>query len=273
MSPKLPASAMTNQDYYHRLGVSPNAAIKEIKEAYRRLAFQNHPDRNLQDPGAAERMKRINEAYAVLSNPARREAYDGYRDRFGPHAQERFRQTYGNRDPFSGSDIQDIFEEMARTFGFRGFQEIFAEADAPGYRAFQVHRSGFFAKGFVFSGSTGNREKLSGGPFSGALGGKVKSLLKKWIPRGRPEKGPDILDIIILHPLHAQNGGPYAYYLRQKNKKLVVQIPKGVKNGQQIRLAKLGNEGKRGGDPGDVLLKVKIKKPWLQRIREKIGKG
>jgi hypothetical protein len=62
-------------DYYAVLGVSPDASPEEIRRAYRDLAKRFHPDAN-PDPAAAERMREINEAYAVLSDPAKRAAYD-----------------------------------------------------------------------------------------------------------------------------------------------------------------------------------------------------
>ncbi len=72
---RYPASGrnMNGKDYYEVLDIGFEATGKEIKEAYRRLAFQYHPDRNASDPDAVERMKSINEAYAVLSDPAKRQ--------------------------------------------------------------------------------------------------------------------------------------------------------------------------------------------------------
>jgi DnaJ-class molecular chaperone len=63
---------MTQEDYYQILGVDQNASETKIKEAYRQLAFKYHPDRNRENTAAAEMMKKINEAYAVLSNPAKK---------------------------------------------------------------------------------------------------------------------------------------------------------------------------------------------------------
>ena len=63
-------------DYYAVLGVSPDATLSQIKKAYRKLARQHHPDTNPGDQDAAERFKAINQAYEVLTDPARRRAYD-----------------------------------------------------------------------------------------------------------------------------------------------------------------------------------------------------
>jgi len=67
----------TKRDYYDVLGVSKDASIQEIKKAYRRLALQYHPDRN-KSSGANEKFKEINEAYEVLSNAKKRQAYDQF---------------------------------------------------------------------------------------------------------------------------------------------------------------------------------------------------
>ena len=66
-------------DYYATLGVPPDATTAQIKKAYRKLARQHHPDTNPGDPGAATRFKTITEAYEVLTDPARRKAYDATR--------------------------------------------------------------------------------------------------------------------------------------------------------------------------------------------------
>ena len=63
---------MPQNDYYQILEVDQQASSKQIKKAYRKLAFKYHPDRNSKNPDAAEKMKKINEAYAVLSDATKR---------------------------------------------------------------------------------------------------------------------------------------------------------------------------------------------------------
>ena len=67
---------MLDVDLYQILGIGKDANTKEITEAYRKMAFQYHPDMNQMSPVAHERMKDINEAYAILSDPTRRKEYD-----------------------------------------------------------------------------------------------------------------------------------------------------------------------------------------------------
>jgi curved DNA-binding protein CbpA len=66
----------SQRDYYRVLGIAPGAGAEEIKRAYHRLAFQCHPDRNWENEEANEEMERINEAYAILSDPIKRREYD-----------------------------------------------------------------------------------------------------------------------------------------------------------------------------------------------------
>lgn len=124
----------TNRDYYEILGVSKNATQQEIKSAYRRLALQWHPDRN-KSPEAEKRFKEINEAYEVLSDPKKRQAYDQFGHAafgkggagFGPFGFDEFQQgpfrvrftSFGGNGgfPFEGFDFSDPFEIFEQFFG------------------------------------------------------------------------------------------------------------------------------------------------------------
>jgi len=105
---------MAKQDYYETLGVGKTASAEELRQAFRKLAMQHHPDRNSGDKTAEQRFKNLNEAYEVLKDEQKRAAYD----RFGHAAFEN-----GSAGPgaggfggFSGG-FADIFEEMFGTMG------------------------------------------------------------------------------------------------------------------------------------------------------------
>ncbi len=264
---------MTNGDYYKILGVEKDTPVNKIRDAYRKLAYQYHPDRNPEDAGAAETMKQVNEAYSVLSNPEKRQQYDSLRHRFGDAAYSRFRQSYTEQDVFKNSDIHQVFEEMARSFGFRGVDEVFRDFYGPGYRGFSFTRPGFFAKGFVFTGTGPIKSpydlKL---PHAGLLGKLARRLLKNVSGVELPEKGRDVHDTIRIDPQLAMTGGPYAYFLREQSKKLVVKIPSGVRDGQKIRLTGMGYGGSGGGQTGNLYLKVHIRRPILETVKGKISR-
>ncbi len=266
----------TGVDYYKVLGVDQTADTRQIKEAYRKMAFKFHPDRNKDNPAAAEQMKAVNEAYAVLSDAAKRRRYDQMRQQFGSEAYSRFRNDFSDQDIFSGSDIHSIFEEVARSFGLRGFEDIFKEFYGAEFRTFEVKKPGVFGGGFIFTGPVGRgrgqRHRQGRGPGRAiprmdGLGRFSRYLLEKVSGIKIPQRGADIHDVIQISEELARQGGPYAYFLRKRNKKLVVKIPPGVRDGQRIRLAGMGETGKAEGPAGDLFLKVKIKKPLLSRLK------
>jgi len=261
---------MEQDDFYKVLDIPSNADDKQIKEAYRRMAFRYHPDRNKENPDTAEKMKGVNEAYAVLSNPTKRREYDALRQQFGSSAYRQFRKSYSEQDIFSGSDINSILEEMARSFGFRGFDEVFREFYGQGYRTFEFKNSGFSASGFVFTGPFRKQRQNHHSPWpsQGILGKLSRYAIKKISGVDLPKNGSNHYDVICLTPEQAIHGGPYAYFHRKKSKRLVVKIPSGVQEGQHIRLAGMGEEGKGGGESGNLYLRVKIKKPLIRKIKD-----
>ncbi len=267
---------MSQGDYYQILGVVRDATRQNIKEAYRRLAFQYHPDRNKENPAGVEKMKEINEAYAVLSDPRKRRDYDLLRERYGPSGYDRFKESYSEQDIFRGSDIHQVFEEMARAFGFRNFDEIFRESYGQGYRTFEFRRPGVFGRGFVFFGQGGRRDDPSGIQtsseiFQGHLGKLTQYLFKKVLGIEGTERGKDWQDVIVLDPRQAQEGGKVKYVHRKRSKELRVTIPPGIRGGQKIRLKGMGAEGRGGGEPGDLYLKVQISKPLFHKVRDILG--
>jgi molecular chaperone DnaJ len=103
------------RDYYEALGVSRDATKDQIKDAYRKLALQYHPDRN-KAPEAEERFKEISEAYAVLSDDQKRQQYDTL-------GRSDFSQQYSQEDIFRNVDFESVF----RDFGFgMNFGDLFS---------------------------------------------------------------------------------------------------------------------------------------------------
>lgn len=104
-----------NKDFYNVLGVKKNASADEIKRAYRELALRFHPDRN-KSADAESHFKEINEAYAVLSDPQKRQQYDMM-------GSVQFNQTFTADDIFRGFDFSQIFRDLGINidFGFPGF--------------------------------------------------------------------------------------------------------------------------------------------------------
>ena len=267
---------MVQRDYYDILGLDGDASPNKIKEAYRKLAFQYHPDRNKNNPAALEKMKEINEAYAVLSDPEKRRRYDAMSHEYGSSAYDRFRQTYSDQDIFRGSDINQVFQEMARAFGFRGFEEIFRESYGQGYQSYEFRRPGVFGRVIFYGPGFRKAQRRvppsEGTPLPGLSTGIFGKLLgyvlkKVWGIEG-VHKGMDWHEAITLTPLQAMQGGKIKYVHRRKTRELFVTIPSGIKDGQHLRLKGMGEEGKGGGQSGDLYLKVQVKKPWLRRIQE-----
>ena len=108
---------MSKRDYYDVLGVDRSADDKALKSAYRKLAMKYHPDQNQDDAEAEAMFKEVGEAYAVLSDPEKKAAYD----RFGHAAFEN--GMGGGGDPFGGGgDPNDIFQDIfSQVFGGNPF--------------------------------------------------------------------------------------------------------------------------------------------------------
>jgi DnaJ-class molecular chaperone len=263
---------MTQKDYYRILGVKPEVDSDEIRRCFRKKALEFHPDRN-KDPDAAERMGEVNEAYAVLSDPDKRRNYDRMRRQFGSSAQDRFRAKYSQEDIFRGSDIHDVFEELSKVFGLRGFEDLFSNDHGPIYRSFQYRRPGISARGFVFFSSSGMRRRSADRPF---LNGKMGRVLVEGIQNkfniASPRKGKDRHDRIVISRELARSGGKVQYHCRLNNKVLLVTIPPGIGNGAQLRLRSMGDPGKGGGGPGDLYVSVKIRSGVLQRLKNMVAK-
>ncbi|MBQ04304.1 molecular chaperone DnaJ, partial [Candidatus Bathyarchaeota archaeon] len=116
--------AAGKRDYYEVLGLERGASGDKIKQAYRKLALQYHPDRN-KSAGAEEIFKEVSEAYAVLSDDVKKSQYD----RFG---HEGIGSKYSTEDIFRSANFQDVFRDI----GFGGiFDAFFGRSGRAGYEA------------------------------------------------------------------------------------------------------------------------------------------
>lgn len=261
---------MDQKDYYEILAVDREAPPKKIKEAYRSLAFQCHPDRNGGGADALERMKIINEAYAVLSDPAKRKQYDSLRQAYGNSAYNKFRDGYSEEDIFRGSDINQIFEEISKTFGFRGFEDVFRESYGSGYRTFEFRKGNLFGQGFLWS--SGMKQGM---PLQGTQKGVLPWLLRKLagyafkkIAGVQTQQKKDRYDQLLLTSEQASKGGKIPYADEESSRNLLITIPSGVAHGQTIRLQGLGYRNGSSSIPGDLYLKIEITRPFLRKIRD-----
>lgn len=219
--------ATTTGDYYQVLGVGRDAGTEDIQRAYRTLARRYHPDIN-KDPGAEERFKQVNEAYAVLSDPKSRARYD----RFGAN----WRQVPEDYDERAGSPF-------GAGGGGRRVHVDFGGGDF----------AGFPGGGFPGGGGLGgvDLDDLLGGLFGGGRGGGF----------GRARTpGADSEAEITLSVEDAYSGGRRRISLDTAagTRSYEVNIPPGVTEGQRIRLAGQGGAGSGGGPSGDLYLRVRL---------------
>jgi curved DNA-binding protein len=217
--------AVQFRDYYETLGVSKTASEDEIKSAFRKLARKYHPDVAKDKKEAEEKFKQINEAYEVLSDPEKRRKYDQLGENwnqpggFQPPPQWGGGQRGGGFHGAGGENGGVEFE-----FGGTGFSDFF-EAFFGGGRG----RSAF--------GGFGQRGSMA-------------------------ERGSDVEADIMVTLEEALHGSTRQVSLRragsEKTETYQVKIPRGVREGQRIRLAGQGQAGERGGKSGDLFLRVRL---------------
>ena len=255
---------MAPKDFYQILEVEKSAEPKQIKENYRKLALKYHPDRNQDNPEAALKMKEVNEAYAVLSDPEKRREYDSIRQAHGASAYERYRSTHSEQDIFRGSDVYQIFEEISKAFGLRGFEEIFKEMYGKEYQTFVFRRGGVEGQFRYPQGSIKNGGKPTF--FNKVMGKLMQKGLEGVFGVELPVPGEDKTEHLAVPDGLAKTGGKIKFFCRASRKNLVVTIPRNIKTGQKIRLKGMGGSGKGGAPAGDLYLQVQVSPAWISKL-------
>lgn len=244
------------QDYYKILGIDSNASQKEIKNAYRKLARENHPDIQPKDKKkeAEKEFKKINEAYEVLIDPEKRKLYDQYGDNW-QHGED-FNAYQQQEGRSSWSPGGEGFQQGQKSYSF-GFED---QGETEGF-------SDFF-------------ENLFGQAFKG------KKREDSWTSQ-RPQQGIDVTAEleVTLEEIFREAEKQLKFSLQDfcyhcngrgvtrdgfcktcggtghvdKTKTLKVKIPRDAREGKKIRLKGQGGETLKGGKQGDLLLKIKVK--------------
>lgn len=218
-----------DKDFYKVLGVEKGASDAELKKTYRKLARQFHPDSNAGDAKAEARFKEISEAYSVLSDSEQRAEYDQMRA-----------MGSGARFTSGGNGAQGGFEDV--------FGGLFNGAGG-GRRA----GAGYQQNGF---------EDLLGGMFGNGQFGRTSGGFQGY---GGPTTGRDLSASTTLDFITAINGETITLQ-PSGGKSIKVKIPAGVNDGQKIRLKGKGEPSPDGGEAGDLVLTVTVRKhPVFER--------
>ena len=266
------------KDYYRILGVPEGCSPADIKKAFRKLAFQYHPDTN---PGnekqAEEKFKEINEAYGVLGDKEKRQQYDltrkgqfagvGYDSRyqgFGYSQQDIFRDIFSNQAMFD--EMNRMFAQAGLRFDRNFFSQTFFTGSGIMFRLFTS--PGGTSK--VYTSQTAYQHYPSMSAYQPGLierflskiAVKVINFVLSKLFGVQYESPSQALDHDVefeISPTEAATGGEkqVIYSRNGQTKKLMVKVPAGVRAGTKIRLKGMGMT--RGGKPGDLYLHIKIK--------------
>lgn len=225
-----------DKDFYAVLGVSKDASEADLKKTYRKLARQYHPDSNPGDAAAESKFKEISEAYSVLSDKEQRKEYDQVRA-MGSGA----RFTAGG--PGGQGGFEDVFGGM---FGGGG--------QGGGGQRVRFGQGGGGAGGF---------EDILGGMFGG--GGGFGQSSGGYRGFGGPTKGRDVTASTTLDFTTAI-AGDTVKLTQGSGRPVNVRIPAGVADGQKIRLKGRGEPSPDGGEAGDLVVTVQVRKhPVFER--------
>jgi molecular chaperone DnaJ len=258
-------------ELYKTLGVSKKASEDEIKKAYRKLARKYHPDRNPGDEEAEEKFKEVSAAYDVLGDPEKRKEYDegGVFAGFGSGGQAPFGTGPGG---FGGFDFGDIFGSVFSRGGRGAQPQQVRGRDLETEVALTFDQA---INGAQVSVTVPKSSRCTTCRGSGAKPGTSPTTCPRCEGRGVESQGQGLFSIsqpcprcggagqVIEDPCPTCGGSG----LTQQSKRYKVNIPAGVRNGTRIRLAGKGEDGPRGGPPGDLYVTTRVKpSPVFKRL-------
>ncbi|MCI4659314.1 J domain-containing protein [Cryobacterium algoricola] len=224
-----------DKDFYKVLGVSKDVTPADLKKAYRKLARKYHPDSNPGNPAAEAKFKEISEAHSVIGDPAQRKEYDAVRAMGGG---ARFTAPGGGGSQ-QGGGFDDVFGGM---FGGGARQQGYSYQQQGG---FDDLLGGMFGRG----GGAGGFGTSTGG-FRGY---------------GGPTRGRDVVASTTVDFITATHGDQITLQT-QDGRAIKVRIPAGVADGQKIKLRGQGQHSPDGGEAGDIVLTVTVRKhPVFER--------
>lgn len=263
------------KNYYDILGVSKNASPEEIKKAYYKLAHQHHPHKG----GDEAKMKEINEAYGVLGKPEKRKQYDQFGSTFDQSGFSGgfndFSQAFRGAGGASGAnfsfdmgDLGDIFGDLFGSSGFRSSRsksgrnsqgsDIEAELTIDFSQAvFGTEKEIVLNKDIICQECKGSgSEKGSKVLTCSACGGTGQVVRNIGFGIGFPSVCQECNGTGQKIEKECRNCRGQGRVKSSEN--INVKIPAGIDNGQTIRLAQKGQAGKKGGEPGDLYLRIKV---------------
>jgi molecular chaperone DnaJ len=266
----------TKKDYYELLGVSRSATADEIKKSYRKLAMQHHPDRNANNKEAENKFKEISEAYEVLSDAGKRQAYDQYghdglKSSFGPGGFD------FSRDFTHSSDLQDILGNIFGNGGGGMFEELFGGGHQRQPRngpqrgtdlrfdlEIDLEEAIFGSEREI---SLPLSEECSACDGAGVAPGSSRETCRQCNGRGVVISGGGFFQVQRTCPICAGAGSIVTKPCRacggagrvKARKRLTLRIPPGVDTGARLRLTGKGEGGARGGTAGDLYVVLHVK--------------
>jgi DnaJ-class molecular chaperone len=268
------------KEYYRMLGVPENASDEDIRKAFRKLAFQYHPDKNIgHEKTAEEKFKDLNEAYCVLSDRVKRQQYDmarkgafagsGYRPSgFQYSQQDIFRDTFNNQATME--DLNRMFSQAGLRFDPEFLNRVFFGANNG---VFRVYR---FGGGSTQNSPFSTSDSYPSNQAQVAPAGYKPGLIERWAARltmklgsfamrklfgiqyAAPEPNLNRYEDLDVTAAETVSGGEkeFVYQGGKKPRKLMVKIPAGIQNGTRIRLKGMGS--KQGKKTGDLYLRVRV---------------